>query len=68
MTRAFSELTARELEAFKYLAEGKRAADVAQIMGVGRAQVYHLTWQGCVRLGAETPAQAIAMLVKDGKL
>jgi DNA-binding CsgD family transcriptional regulator len=66
--RSFSELTARELEAFKYLAEGKRDADVAQILGVGVAQVRHLVWHGCIRLGAETRAQAVAMLAKSGKL
>lgn len=68
MGRSFDELTARELEAFRYIAEGKRDKDVAQIMGVGNHQVRALVCQGCLRLGAETRAQAVAILLRKGKL
>jgi DNA-binding NarL/FixJ family response regulator len=56
------------LEAFKYIAEGKRDADVAQIMGTTPGVIRHMVWRAYTRLGAETRTHAAIMLDRAGKL
>jgi DNA-binding CsgD family transcriptional regulator len=62
------ELTDREHETFKYMAEGKRCQDIAAITGLSPKTVETHIYRGLKRLGAETPCHAVALLIKQGKL
>jgi DNA-binding CsgD family transcriptional regulator len=66
--RKRTELTPREFDTFRYMAEGKRSKDIAQIMGLSPKTVETHVQRGLARLGAETPCHAVAMLLKQGKL
>lgn len=60
--------TPAEMEVFKYIAEGKRDAEIAQILGVSENTVRSRVYDAVLRIGAETRCHALVILVKDGKL
>jgi LuxR family quorum sensing-dependent transcriptional regulator len=62
------DLTSRELDTFKYMAEGKRCRDIAAITGLSPKTVETHIYRGLKRLGAESPCHAVAMLIKAGKI
>jgi DNA-binding CsgD family transcriptional regulator len=59
------ELSEREKEAFRLLAEGKRDRQIAKALGVPLGTVSVTILRGCERLGAKTRCQAVAMLVEE---
>jgi DNA-binding CsgD family transcriptional regulator len=63
-----TDLTDKEREVFKYLAEGKLDSDIASIQGVTVETVRHRVFTGVLRMGAETRCHAIAMLIKKGSI
>jgi LuxR family quorum sensing-dependent transcriptional regulator len=69
MTRQIhSDPTPRELEVFKYLAEGKTDQDIAQILGISAHSVRGRVHDAVLRIGAVTRCHALALLVKEGKV
>lgn len=63
-----AELTPKEREVFKYLAEGKTDRDIAGILGISEHSVRGRVHDAVLRIGAETRCHALAMLLRDGKL
>jgi DNA-binding CsgD family transcriptional regulator len=62
------DLSEQELQMFRYLAEGKRDVDIAQIEGVKYSTFRQHVVRAVERVGAATRCHAIALLVKSGKL
>lgn len=59
------ELSEREREAFRLLAEGKRDRQIAKALGVPLGTLSAAIYRGCEILGAKTRCQAVAMLVEE---
>lgn len=59
------ELSEREREAFRLLAQGKRDRQIAKALGIPLGTVSASIFRACEILGAKTRCQAIAMLVEE---